>query len=297
MKKLTICSAIALCLSSAAPLMAQDADPAEEVIIVTGEREQEAMERVEGMTRAITRRPRVDKPLARQYGQICVGVMGMDPAYAGVLIDRIEANARRLDIAIAGEGCRVNTLVAFVDDGPEEVKQLRKDAPWLFSTLLDYEYDRILRGSGGAHAWHSTEEREVDGKQLAVIEVGDPPRQVKAGDPFNATRMAQQIRMDMIGSVVLMERALVPGKTLQQLADYASMRSFASIDDMASDGPDTTPTILSLFLDADAAPQEMTEFDWAYLQALYRLPRTARGEQIHDAAWSEYRKKVIRAKD
>ena len=297
MKFLISIIAFSSALSLATSSSAQDDAPVEDVIIVTGERESEAMERVEKMTRTITRRPRVDKPLARQYGRICVGVVGLSAAHAAVLIDRVEQNARRLDIAVAPDGCQVNTLVAFVRDGRTEVETLRKEAPWLFASLLDYEYDRILRGSGGAHAWHSTQVKEVDGKELAVIAFGDPPRQVQTSDPFTATRLGQQIRMDMIGSVVLMDSDLVPGKTLQQLADYVSMRSFASVDDIGQDSPDDTPTILSLFDDALAAPEGMTDFDWSYLEALYKLPRTAKGSAIHDAAWSQYRKKVIKNPD
>lgn len=273
---------------------AQDPTP---VIVVTAEQEREAEQRVEKMTRAITRRPRVDKPIARQYGQICVGIVGLKSDLAVALGQRVYENARRLDIGVAPDGCQVNTLIAFVDDARAEVEDLRKSAPWLFETLLDYEYERVLRGNGGAHAWHSFQVKEADGKELAVIEVGDPPRQVQSGDPFNATRMAQQIRTDIIGSVVIIDRDRVPGKTIQQLADYASIRSFASVDDLSNGGPNDTPTILSLF-EADGVNAEgLTEFDWSYLEALYRLPVTARGSAVHDATWTSYRRRVLKLQD
>lgn len=301
MNRLTLNLAALPVLALATPLAAQDgpapapAPAGQSEIVVTAEMEREAEQRVERMTRAISRRPRVDKPIAKQYDPICIGVFGMSPDYSYTLIDTIEANARRLGIPIAGEGRKANLLVAFVSDARTEVEQLRKDAPWLFSTLLDYEYDRVLRGNGAAHAWQTTETREVDGEQLDVAEING--RQVQVARPFSATRFEQQIRTDMVGSAVIIDKAAVPGKTLQQLADYVSMRSFAPVDDLSDGGVDATGTILSLF-DADITPPDsMTGFDWAYLDALYKLPATAKGQAIHDATWSEYRRSVFKLED
>ena len=288
--------------TTSAALSAQDDDTnhseaPENQIVVTGEREKEAQQRVNEMTKAITRRPKIDKPIARQYGDICVGVFGMSADYANGIIGQVEENARALGIRVSPEGCRVNTLIAFVRDGHAELEDLRKSAPWLFESLLDYEYKRILRGSGGAFAWHSTKVKEVDGKEMAMMSFGDPPRDVVVSDPFTASNISQQIRVDMIGSVVLIEKSLVPGKTIRQLADYISMRSFASVDDMASDGPNTTSTILSLFTSNGPAAEGMTDFDWSYLEALYKLTSTAHGSTVHDAAWSAYRKRALKIDD
>ena len=288
--------------TTSAALSAQDDDTnhseaPENQIVVTGEREKEAQQRVNEMTKAITRRPKIDKPIARQYGDICVGVFGMSADYANGIIGQVEENARALGIRVSPEGCRVNTLIAFVRDGHAELEDLRKSAPWLFESLLDYEYKRILRGSGGAFAWHSTKVKEVDGKEMAMMSFGNPPRDVVVSDPFTALNISQQIRVDMIGSVVLIEKSLVPGKTIRQLADYISMRSFASVDDMASDGPNTTSTILSLFTSNGPAAEGMTDFDWSYLEALYKLPSTAHGSTVHDAAWSAYRKRALKIDD
>ncbi|MEL7738487.1 hypothetical protein AAG614_08910 [Citromicrobium bathyomarinum] len=48
--------------------------------------------------------------------------------------------------------------------------------------------------------------------------------------------------------------------------------------------------ILSLFDDDLEAPEGLTIFDRAYLEAVYRLPATADDAQIHDATWTMYRR-------
>lgn len=271
--------------------------PSGEIVV---EAQLEEVERkVETLTRRITRRPRTDKPISRRYSAICVGVHGMTESFAHVLIDRVEDNARELGIPVLGPGCQVNTLIAFASDSRAEIERLRKAEPWLFDTLLDYEYDRIMRGNGAVQAWQATEVKGADGKEFATMVVGNPPREVQMNKQPFASNISQQLRVDIEGSIVVFDNAHVPGKSLQQLADYATMRLFAPTDDVSEGdvsegdvsegGGAGVPTILSLFAEAGDAPDGLTSFDRAYLGALYKLPPTARGAAIHDATWSAYR--------
>ena len=260
---------------------------AAEPIVVTGIREEE--ERVEVMTRTITRRPRVDKPISKFYQQACFGVFGMDEAYAAALIDRMKENARRLGIYVGGEGCQVNVLVGFVQDGEKEILELRKREPRLFGSLLDYEFDRILRGNGAVQAWHGTTLKSSDGREFSGATTDAGSSYAINQQYGNATRLSDPIRVDMDGAIVLIDAERTPGKTVRQLADYASMRVFVATDDTSEGGGSGIDTILSLFDEDAIAPDGLTRFDKAYLEAVYRLPATATGRQIYDATWSIYR--------
>lgn len=271
--------------AAAAQAVAQPSDE----IVVRGAAEQ-AERQVEALTRAITRRPRIDQPIARQFAGICVGVYGLSSNFTLVLIARIEANARSLGIHVLGRGCTVNTLVAFALNSRAEVQRLKKAEPWLFETLLDYEYDRILRGNGAAQSWQATQLKGADGKEFATIMIGEPPRPVQTSKQPFASNIADQLRLDVEGSIVVFDNAYVAGKSIQQLADYATMRLFAPTDDTSSGSEGGMATILSLFADEGSAPDGLTAFDRAFLGALYKLPPTARGEAIHDATWSAYRR-------
>ncbi|MGN3973517.1 hypothetical protein [Tsuneonella sp. SYSU-LHT278] len=268
------------------PLAAQHND---DEIVVSGELE-EAEREVVALTRAITRRPRVDKPISRRYQQMCLGVRGLSPEFAHVLIGRIEDNARALDVPVGGTGCSINTLVYFTANTRAQIAQLRKGQPEWFDSLLDYEYERILRGNGAVQSWHSTRTKGSDGKEFAVALIGNPPREVETGRQWKATRFAQQIRVDIEGSIVLFDTRYVPGKSIQQLADYATMRLLAPTDDVSGRAAGEMETILSLFAPGGDAPDGLTPFDRAYLGALYALPPTARGEAMRDATWAAYRR-------
>lgn len=284
--RLAACAALLTGAALEANTVVAEAAPPSADIVVQGELE-EAERQVEALAAAVTRRPRVDKPIARQFGGICIGVHGMSADFAHVLIARIEQNARGLGIHVLGEGCNVNTLISFAKDSRAEVERLRKDEPWLFSTLLDYEYKRILRGNGAVQAWHATEVKGADGKEFASAIING--REVEINDQPLASHLAQQLRVDITGAIVVFDNSQVPGKSIQQLADYATMRLFAPTDDLSNGSPADMPTILSLFADGADAPDGLSDFDRAYLGALYKLPPTARGAAVGDAARAAYR--------
>lgn len=283
-------------LASAGTAFAQIMPAQNDDIVVQGQL-QEAERQVETLTRAITRRPRVDKPIAKQYAGICVGVHGLAEEFAHVLIAQIEANAQWLDIHVLGSGCTVNTIIAFTGNSRGEIERLRKEEPWLFETLLDYEYDRILRGNGAAQSWQATQVKGADGKEFSTIMIGDIPREVQSNKQAFASNLADQLRVDVEGSIVVFDNAYVPGKSIQQLADYATMRLFAPTDDISNGSESGMATILSLFGEDGMAPEGLTSFDRAYLGALYKLPPTARGQAIHDATWTAYRQAHYEAED
>ena len=283
---------IACQLALVSPLFAQANDRGENPdVVIEGTREPE--QQVEAMTRAIIRPQRGDLPMARFYAPICIGVVGMQADYARTLIARMQETARLVRLPVGGEGCTVNVLVAFVHDGAENLDALRVREPQLFATLKDYEFERIKRGNGVVQAWHGTEAKGADGMPFhgALIQTvaTGMPRSVAKNTPFSAARLDGQVRLDMTAAMVLIDAEMTPGKTLQQLADYAALRALTSVYDTTAGGPSTVPTILSLFADGDDPPAGLTAFDRAFLEAAYFIPDTASESQMYDATWNRYR--------
>lgn len=255
-------------------------------ILVTGDRAQQE-EAIRSLTAEITRKARIDKPLARFYQPFCLKVIGLKPDYAAIVGERIADNARDVGVPVGGRKCTPNALLIFTDDGREAVKTLRKEEPWLFADLFDHDIERALAGYGAAFAWQTTEPRGVDGRPFRImeIEVGPERRKmrVEVNEQYQTGRLNQPIRMDVRGAVVLIDNVYLPGKTLDQLADYATIRLLASIDDLPPDEANAVPTILSLFTAPDSTPPELSWFDRSYLRAFYALRPNANALSIRDA--------------
>lgn len=258
----------------------------EQNILVTGDRKEQETA-VRERASVITRKARIDKPLPRFYQPFCLKVIGFKQDYAAIVAERIEGNVREFGLPVGGRKCTPNALLIFTDNGRETVEWLHREEPWLFADLFDHDYERVLAGNGAAHAWQTTEMRGVDGRPLRIIEYDCngqcPKREMALNEQYQTGRLNPPIRMDMRGAVVVIDNAYLPGKTLDQLADYAAMRLLAPIDDVSPDEADAVPTILSLFTAPDSAPPELSWFDRSYLRALYALRPNANALSINDA--------------
>lgn len=225
--------------------------------------------KIRALARAISPRVGFDQPLARFTDPVCFATAGLPLPMLRTIGARLAENADAAGIALAGEGCTPNILVMVVEDSRAEAERLMSRRPWMFRDYQPSEMREILKEPGPVHVWSVSEVRSRDGDRLFQSIDGPPTLQVPI-----ATRIALAIRRDMLSTVMLIDRKAVPGRSLQQIADYAAMRTLAMIRPKGATGGDT---ILTLFDPAAAPPTEMTAFDRGYLKALYDGSGTQRG--------------------
>ena len=107
----------------------------------------------------------------------------------------------------------------------------------------------------------------------------------------SASALRRVTRLDIEGSVIIIDRSAANGKTIAQLADYAAMRGLARTLPPDDGSP---PTILNLFETSGASPvRALTASDLGYLQSLYRLSgmeslNTARSRLSRDIARQDH---------
>ena len=274
---------------SADPALAQVAT-SEPTITVTGKRAEQA-EVAANQAKEITLKPSGDVPLSHYYSPLCIKVFGIDAAYADLMAERIRENAAQLGLPVGKSGCQPNVWIGFVIDSKGEVGRLRQREPAMFAELKSFEIDRIFGGSGAAQVWHATEIRSLDGRPMAEMELDVPGPfssarkiRVKVNQQYQGGRLVSPIRSDINGTIVVFDSARANGKTVQQLADYATFRILAPVQDYDKVPERALPTILTLFTPGGDPPGGLTEFDWAYLSAYYKLDRGAKASAVHDAA-------------
>jgi hypothetical protein len=207
-----------------------------------------------------------DHPLARIEDRLCPGVIGLRLDAAQLMIDRIRWNADRFDVRQGDDSnCTPNLIIAFVDDGKAELAGLAERQPWLFQTLTRAERERLLAEDGPVRVWTTAQMRTRDGMPIARQEnLLDPP---VVSMWMAHSKIYLTIREDITQVVVLFDKSGVRGKTVIQLADYATMRSFARTRNAEGDAP--LDTILALFDASHEPPGGLTEFDQAYLRSVY----------------------------
>ena len=276
----------ALLLASAVSTSVIAAQDNPSPIVVVGNRAEQA-EVAATQAKTITLRPTVDSPLPRRYEPICVKLFGINPAYGERIKEQVYQNVQTLGLRIAPSGCSPNVWIGFSRDSKVQVEALRKQQPAMFAELKPYEIARVFGGSGAAQVWHAAEIRSADGRPIPIMEFSSPDLarkvEVATNSQFSSGRLQSPIRSDINGTIVVFDRDRANGRSVQQLADYATFRILAPVQDFATVPPGTMPTILTLFADGSDLPDGLTEFDWAYLAAYYKLDRGAKVPAVHDA--------------
>ncbi|TIX49794.1 hypothetical protein [Alteraurantiacibacter aquimixticola] len=235
----------------------------EDVIVIEGDQPVSVRD-VRRQAGSITpREGAVGAPLARMRREVCVGVYGLAPDSARLVIDRIYYNAEAVGLKVSEEeGCTANIVVAVVEDPREEFASLRRESSRLVEGIDLWERKRVAEQEGPALAWNAVATTAFDGSQ--PIGRGPPV--------FESTmsgRTGTHTLREIMVSVVLVDSEALAGLDGVTLADYATMRSLAHT--RAPIEAISAPTVLGLFT-AEGAPDRLSAFDRGYLRSLYGGP-------------------------
>ncbi|WP_271078545.1 hypothetical protein [Aurantiacibacter sp. MUD61] len=224
------------------------------------------------------------QPLARFQRPVCPGVYGLSEVNAQAVVDRIAANAIAAGIDVNEEpGCGANVWVVVVDDVAATFDNLVEEDSFMTRHLTPFQLRSVRSQEGDARGWNLITSRNPetglalpDGFERAQAayeaqQTGNPP---PVNQINNMSRLELAVRSDIELSVLLVERSAMADLDVGALADYATMRLFASTETPSGDSP--VSTVLTLFdpEEGDYAPRQMTAFDKAYLAALYRSSPT-----------------------
>jgi hypothetical protein len=228
---------------------------------------------------------------------VCPEVMGMAREHADIVGQRIRKVVKHVGVPLARPGCRPNLRVIVVEDAHEFVAELSRTKPGYFEGMERSDVKRLLRDESPALAWSNMQAQNEDGLIYADNPSGRTPfdrmAQNRVDGPQEGLPLPAQPRSDtaapvmrtmsasiiksstqqaMLESYVVIEASAVAGKSLMQIADYATMRALAAAQPPQEGAP--VDTILSLFSPGQEAPPSVRVPDVAYLKALYSAAPT-----------------------
>jgi len=268
--------------------LAQDPPAAELAeVVVEGQRGLEATTR---FVRSIAP-PIGDRSMARWTGSVCVGVLGMRASAAQMMADRISDWAHSLGLTVDSPGCEPNIVVVATDDASRTARELVASRPRQFRVGVS----GADRGAGALAAfqhndlpvrwWHVALPTNPDTGLPAERLPGAAPYTGSGGDlsrpsdfgptgvSVQGSRLTRRIRDDLQQAIVVFDVDVLDAVGFGQLADFVSMVALAHID-MRGDAT-IVPSILNLF-DAGIEPEPtLTEWDRAFLKALYGAEQTS----------------------
>lgn len=231
----------------------------------------------------------VDGQLPTFRNPVCPQVIGMSAENAALIDERVRKVAKYVKIPVAPAGCAANLRIIVVEDAQKFVSELKEQKPVFFAGMELNAVERLLSDEGPALSWGSVQAQNEDGHTFADNASGRSPfdrmnknrvdsgegavDMPRAGDgaAVMRTRSASIIRsttrQSVLDSYVVIESAAATGKSVMQLADYATMRALGGAQPPSESV--VVDTILTLFDESREAPPSLRASDLAYLQGLY----------------------------
>ena len=236
--------ALAVALQSASPAPAQPA-PGDE-IIVQGMRVNR--QQVRDFIRAVTEAP-YEGQLGRFHAPACPVAMGLTGVQNARVGQRMRQVAAAAGIRVAAERCKPNVFVIVARDKRAALDELDRRFPMYFNGMSSREVAALTAKPLG---------KPVGADYYRVSGTDNPSRIRAVTEPT------------FLASVVVIDLDAAAGLTTTELADYATMRTFAATDPerIVRTG---APTILGVLAQPDdkALPVTLTYWDLAFLKSLY----------------------------
>lgn len=223
--------------------------------------------------------PNEGRSLARWRSSICVSTVNIEQDGAQYIIDRVAEVANRVNVRSGGHNCSPNVVVIASADATNVAKAITDRSPLSFrpgsrTTDQGAAALRAFRDSTApVRWWHVSFPVDRDTNTRAIRLPGEP-----CGDgPTScapvvsisaASSLTTQIVDNLERIVIVVDSSQLAGVESRQLADYIAFIALAQIDPQA----DTSRyvSVLNIFDHSAAAGEGMTQWDYAYLEGLYK---------------------------
>lgn len=197
--------------------------------------------------------------LARFEASICPMVIGMPRDLTPIMTRIIRNNIVESGGEVGKPGCKVNAAAIFIDQPQELIIRLRKAEPEFFMNMTPREFGYFSAGRRAAYSWHTVNRYTKDGGFISGKAVRS-----------DGSRLYTSVRDEMESGIVVIDRQATIGKSIRQLADFATMHLMVDVNWRARRMDQGS--ILALFNKRNSQPaQRMSAFDQNALRGFYLL--------------------------
>lgn len=233
-----------------------------------------------------------DRPVARWTAPVCPNVQGIEERLAARVEARMRAAAAAAGISVAPAGCETNIVVRFTADAGPVMRHLAQRAPRYLEDVPAAEREAMFAGHAPVRWVYATDTVSQHGLTASQGQMmfgggGQGGVTLPPGLPvilnYSNSMISTQTARVITGAAVVVDANLATGRLLDSVADYVAFVAFAEI---RPNDPAPDDFILTLFEEPRSAPT-LTEWDIAFLSALYRIPLDRMGRRHRGMLISE----------
>lgn len=257
-------------------------------VVVTGKRASgpEVRAQASGFIRRVASLPSTGQ-FARWADPVCVAVIGLEKPLARRVITRINDMADEVGARVGDAKCHPNIVVIFATDASAWMAAMLARQPQLLVNATLDERKMICSGPIPVRWWYNTRTDGGDGQSVghnSPALISNPGGMVSNGnaltmDSYSSSLIDSQLRSRISSAVVIVDVTRATGATLGAVASYAGFVTLSRTR-MGTRFVDGGETILGLFPpdgDPDGHVTGISDWDRAYLKALYRIPANRSG--------------------
>lgn len=228
------------------------------------------LERAQTFVESVSRPPQ-GRGLARWMGPVCIGVVNFKRQVAERIADGLLFHGEEFGVPMASDACEPNIFIVGA------VNATAVAADWVERQRRDFRPACVTRATPPMSALDAfvTSDAAVRWWQISIPSYFDiflgraAPICGEQALPifvYSRSQLAARTRDDLQRVVIIVDVEKLGGVTLEQLQAFLTLVAFAQINPDA----DTSEfdTILNLF-SGGSAPPGLTEWDRAYLRAMY----------------------------
>jgi hypothetical protein len=258
---------------------------------VTVEARRRSLEnQVHTFVQKLTHSPRFSDESVPRWGQaLCFAVAGLPKDKGEFVLERLSRVASSVGAKVRARRCSLQTAnfyVLFTPNPGETLKYLHYHPALLFHRdATRQQIERFLSPSKSeaVRVWHNADFVGRDGAPLPPGSSAGcaPITGASVNCDFGASRLTVPAVQDFTRTLVVIDLSRLAGINLGQISDYVAMAGLVDID---LDGyACEAPSILCLFTVHSQPPEGLTQWDRAFLSALYTTDRQSPLQRIQIA--------------
>jgi hypothetical protein len=234
-------------------------------------------ERVQAFVRAITRNTGFsdDESQIRWNRPICFLAAGWGPEDRSSVLTRLSEISAAVGAPLAGKTCTPNFVVVLTAEPDQVINAWYAKNKQLFGNASAVQIRHFLDStrSRPVRVW-----RNIDIGRVATTRFGHFVPSNSHADPSPFTGNSP---LEFLSAFEIIDATRTAGIDLHQLSDYIAMIGLSNIDIEVDVGD--APSILQLFAPARSIALGLSNWDSAYLTALYQTDQSSRSQRFEIA--------------
>ena len=284
-KTVFVFTAIVPLLAGVVHASAQTAKPSENVT-VTGTKSREVLH---NFAKAFATPATLTGKIARWERRVCPVVVGQNPHFTAFITQRIKYVALAAGAPVNIEAsCNPNIEVVFTATPQALLDNVRKSDPlYLGYATSSAQRDALAAVTRPIQAWYTTETVDLDGVRRMDIGTSNSngnPQASLDGNPedgldgietppivrSNGNHIGDGIHSGFNHILIVIDSTKLAGQRIVPLSDYISMLALTQLNSL--DACQQLSSIVNIMAaNCDHPADGLTQFDFAYLQGLYRM--------------------------